>query len=64
VPACFEQGADLKELLELPVREQIARARYLEESRMHDLDQIADTIREQIAKIAAAGDEENEQLYA
>ena len=58
----LEQGSDLKELLELPVREQIARARYLEESRMGDLDRIAETIREQIAKIAAAGEEEDEQL--
>ncbi|MEW5919462.1 MAG: V-type ATP synthase subunit A [Bacillota bacterium] len=60
----LERGAELTELLNLPVRDQIARARYIEESRMDELDSIAATIREQIAKVAAAGDEEGEQLYA
>lgn len=60
----LERGANLSELLNLPVRDQIARARYIEESRMDELDRISETIREQVAKIAVAGDEEGEQLYA
>ncbi len=59
----LERGADLGELLNLPVRDQIARARYLEESRMDELDRIAETIREQVAMVVAAGDEEDEQLF-
>jgi V/A-type H+-transporting ATPase subunit A len=60
----LERGANLADLLNLPVRDQIARARYLEESNMAEIDRIEIAIREQIAKIAAAGDEEIEQLSA
>lgn len=60
----LERGAGLDDLLNLPVREQIARARYIEESRMADLEAIESAIMEQVGSVAAAGDEEDEQLYA
>ncbi|MBT9173321.1 MAG: V-type sodium ATPase catalytic subunit A [Syntrophomonadaceae bacterium] len=56
----LERGANLLELLQLPVRDAIARARYLEERKIADLDQIAVAVKEQIAAASATGEEELE----
>lgn len=60
----LEKGGSLSELLNLPVRDQIARARYIEESRMAELDRIEGQIKEQIARVTADKDEEIEHLSA
>ncbi|MCR3922033.1 MAG: V-type ATP synthase subunit A [Firmicutes bacterium] len=44
-----QQGANLLEILKLPVRDQIARARYLAEDDLAAMDKIETAIREQIA---------------
>jgi len=59
-----ERGTNLMELLNLQVRDQIARARYLEESKMKELENIEAAIKEQIANVSASGDEDLEQQYA
>ena len=58
-----ERGANLLEILNLPVRDQIARARYLAESDMAQIDKIEAALKEQIAGIIAGGDD-FEQQYA
>lgn len=60
----LEQGAELSKLLSLPVRDQIARVRYMEESKIAEIDRIEEAIKEQIAGVVAAGEEEKEQTYA
>jgi V/A-type H+-transporting ATPase subunit A len=60
----LERGANLQELLTLPVRDSIARARYLEESRIAEFDRIEAALKEQIAKASAAGDDDFGQHYA
>ncbi|MBS3887010.1 MAG: V-type ATP synthase subunit A [Dethiobacter sp.] len=58
-----ERGANLLEILNLPVRDQIARARYLAESDMAQIDKIEAALKEQIAGLTAGGDD-FEQQYA
>lgn len=58
-----ERGANLLEILNLPVRDQIARARYLAESDMAQIDKIEAALKEQIAGLIAGGDD-FEQQYA
>lgn len=59
----LDRGANLHDLLTLSVRDQIARARYLEESKMSEFDRIEAVLKEQIAKASAAGDDDLEQQY-
>ena len=43
----LKKGAPMNELFNLPVREQIARMRYLEEAQIGQIDKLEDTIKEQ-----------------
>lgn len=58
-----ERGANLMDILKLPVRDQIARARYLAESDMAQIDKIEAALKEQIAGLVSGGDD-FEQQYA
>jgi len=58
----LERGASLPELLGLSVRDAIARARYLEESKLAELDRIEAALKEQIAKAGADGDDLGQQF--
>jgi V/A-type H+-transporting ATPase subunit A len=51
----LKKGAPMNELFNLPVREQIARMRYLEEKQIDQIDKLEDTIKEQIGAIIPAG---------
>ena len=57
----IERGADFQALITLPVREQIARSRYLAEDDLAAMDQIEAAIREQIADLSG---DDLEQAYA
>lgn len=59
-----ERGASLMDLLNLPVRDQIARARYLAETNMAEFDKINAAMKEEIANVTTAGDDDFEQQYA
>ncbi|HZK25026.1 MAG TPA: V-type ATP synthase subunit A [Oscillospiraceae bacterium] len=59
--AAIEHGADFQALLKLPVREQIARSRYLAEDDLGAMDKIEAAIREQIADLSG---DDLEQTYA
>ena len=52
-------GAPMNELFNLPVREQIARMRYLEESQISQIDKLEDTMKQQINGIVPVGGEGN-----
>lgn len=54
-----ELDLDLDRLFSLPVRDRIARARYVPEADLKDLDSIEQDIKEQIAAIAGDGGEED-----
>ncbi len=54
----LEKEADLDELLALPVRERIARAKYTLEQELNVFDEIEAEIKAQVAKVTAAGGEE------
>ncbi len=64
VMRALERGANLLELLNLPARDLIARARYLEESKIAEFDRIAASVKEQIAKASAAGEDDFERQTA
>jgi V/A-type H+-transporting ATPase subunit A len=51
----LKKGASMNELFNLPVREQIARMRYLEEKRIDQIDKLEDTIKEQINGLVPDG---------
>lgn len=51
----LRRGADIKKLFELPVRENIARMRYVSEDKLDSLDQLEAEIRSQINKIIPTG---------
>jgi len=51
----LKRGADIKKLFELPVREEIARMRYIAEENLESLDQLEAEIRSQINKIIPTG---------
>jgi V/A-type H+-transporting ATPase subunit A len=58
-----ERGTNLMDILKLPVRDQIARVRYLEESNIAQIDNIEAAVKEQIAELVSGGDD-FEQQYA
>ena len=49
----------MNKLFNLPVREQIARMRYLEEKDIGQIDKLEDTIKEQINAIVPVGGDSN-----
>jgi V/A-type H+-transporting ATPase subunit A len=53
------KGAPMNELFNLPVREQIARMRYLEEKQISEIDKLEDTIKEQTNGLVPVGGEQN-----
>ncbi|MDR1731184.1 MAG: V-type ATP synthase subunit A [Synergistaceae bacterium] len=55
----LKKGAPMNELFNLPVREQIARMRYLEEKEIDKIDTLGDTMKEQINGLVPAGGEAN-----
>ena len=54
-----ELDLDLEKLFSLSVRENIARVKYLPESKMKELDEIKNTVKEQIASLAGEGRDED-----
>lgn len=54
-----EIDLDLEELFSLPVRERIARARYVAEEELASLDQVAQEIKEQVSALTGEGGEED-----
>jgi V/A-type H+-transporting ATPase subunit A len=57
--AALKKGASMSKLFDLPVREQIARMRYLEEKQIDRIDELEGTIKEQINGIVPVGGEQN-----
>ncbi|MBR1657865.1 MAG: V-type ATP synthase subunit A [Synergistaceae bacterium] len=55
----LRKGAPMNKLFNLPVREQIARMRYLEEKDIGQIDKLDDTIKEQINGIIPVGGDTN-----
>ena len=55
----LHKGAPMNKLFNLPVREQIARMRYLEEKDIAQIDKLDDTIKEQINAIVPVGGDTN-----
>ena len=55
----LHKGAPMNQLFNLPVREQIARMRYLEEAQIGQIDKLEDVIKEQINGIVPVGGEGN-----
>lgn len=55
----LHKGAAMNKLFNLPVREQIARMRYLEEKDIGQIDKLDDTIKEQINGIIPVGGDNN-----
>ncbi|MDR2174354.1 MAG: V-type ATP synthase subunit A [Synergistaceae bacterium] len=51
----LKKGASMSELFNLPVREQIARMRYLEEKQIDQIDKLENTIKEQIGALVPTG---------
>ncbi|HHX86720.1 MAG TPA: V-type ATP synthase subunit A, partial [Firmicutes bacterium] len=52
-------GLDLEKLFSLPVRERIARAKYVPEDQLSELDSIYGEIKEQVASLSGEGEEED-----
>lgn len=52
----LENGVELDDLLRLPVREQIGRAKYVEESHLDNLDEIQRNIKKQINSLSNVGE--------
>lgn len=50
-------GGMLRSVLDLPVRDEIARMRYVEEEEIESLDKLEDTIKSELGKLSAAGGE-------
>ena len=55
----LHKGAPMNKLFNLPVREQIARMRYLEEKDIAQIDKLDDTIKEQVNAIIPVGGDSN-----
>lgn len=51
----LKRGASMKDVFALPVRERIARMRYLEEKEIKQIDQIEDTIKSEMNDLVSAG---------
>ncbi|MDR1650352.1 MAG: V-type ATP synthase subunit A [Synergistaceae bacterium] len=52
------RGALLREVIGLPVREEIARMRYVEETRLGGLDELEDRIKDDLSRLTAGGEED------
>ena len=57
-----ERGANLLDMLRLPVRDQIARARYLAEDDLAQIDKIEAAVKEQIAGLTSGNDDFEQQF--
>ncbi|EHM09987.1 vacuolar-type H+-ATPase subunit A [Thermanaerovibrio velox DSM 12556] len=55
----LRRGALLKDVLELPIREEIARMRYLDEKELAKLDELEDRIKEVLGQLTANGGDED-----
>ncbi|MDR0764460.1 MAG: V-type ATP synthase subunit A [Synergistaceae bacterium] len=55
----MSRGALLREVINLPVREEIARMRYTEETKLDALDATEERIKEDLGRLAASGGEED-----
>jgi V/A-type H+-transporting ATPase subunit A len=55
----LSRGAVLREVISLGVREDIARMRYIEETNIQKLDELEDTIKDDLSRLTAAGGEED-----
>ena len=53
------RGAPLRELIGMPIREEIARMRYTEEENLLKLDVLEEKIKEELSKLTAAGGEKD-----
>lgn len=51
----LEEGAELSQIVDLPVRERIGRAKYTPEEELHKLDEILDDLHKQMASLAEGG---------
>ncbi|MFA7365897.1 MAG: V-type ATP synthase subunit A, partial [Synergistaceae bacterium] len=49
------RGGMLRSVIDLPIREDIARMRYVEESDLNNLDVLETTIKTELGKLSAAG---------
>ena len=54
------RGGMLRSVIDLPIREDIARMRYVEENSLDKLDTLEDLIKAELGKLSAAGGEQNE----
>ena len=57
--AALSRGALLRELINMPIREEIARMRYVEEKELPKLDELEDRIKDELSKLTASGGEED-----
>ena len=57
--AALSRGALLRELINMPIREEIARMRYVEEKDISKLDELEDKIKDELSKLTASGGEED-----
>ncbi len=55
----LSRGALLRELIGMPIREEISRMRYVEEANIAGLDDLENKIKEELSKLTAAGGEED-----
>lgn len=56
----LQRGVMLRSVTELPIREEIARMRYVEETNLDKLDKLEDEIKAVLGKLSAAGGDINE----
>lgn len=54
--AALDKGVELNDLLSLPVREQIGRSKYIEESNLYRFDEIQRNIKKQINALTSGGE--------
>ena len=55
----LSRGALLRDLIGMPIREEIARMRYTEENNISVMDALEDKIKDELSRLAAAGGEED-----
>jgi V/A-type H+-transporting ATPase subunit A len=55
----LSRGATLRDLIGMPIREDIARMRYVEESGLAKLDELEGRIKEELSRLSASGGEED-----
>jgi V/A-type H+-transporting ATPase subunit A len=55
----LSRGALLRELIGMPIREEIARMRYIEETKLPALDELENKIKDELSRLTAAGGEED-----